>query len=231
MQSFLGSGHVNTEKIVEIYTQTNRYTVPIHEFLRAVIYGDQAHYDPTRSYVGNVFDIVTPDPKEHFILPLALSQLDSWSGPGSQNGFIETSALYDRMQGMGYTPYQIDAALVRAHRHGLIETAARRAPEPGRELPPSVRITSVGAYHLHRLTHMFTYLDAMIVDTPIIDRAIRETITNVLAIDERLERAKLFCNYLDAQWATIPSIAGPFSWPHCSNAVRSDIEWISGRRT
>ena len=176
--------------------------------------------------MANVFNILTPDPKEHFILPIALSQLDSWSGSGSQNGFVETTLLYDRMQGLGYTPNQIDAALVRAHRHNLVETAARRAPEPGRELPPSVRITSVGAYHLHRLTHMFTYIDAMIIDTPIIDRETRESITNTLSIEERLERASLFCNYLDAQWKSVPEAAGPFNWPQCSKDICSDIERI-----
>jgi hypothetical protein len=69
----------------------------------------------------------------------------------------------------------------------------------------------------------------MIIDTPIIDRDVRERIKNTLAIEERLERARIFCNYLDTQWKAVPQMAGPFNWPRCSNDVRADIGRINER--
>jgi hypothetical protein len=68
VQRFLGSGHVDTQKIIDIYTETRSYIIPIHEFLRAVIYGDEAHYDPSRSYFANLFDVSSLDGREHFLL-------------------------------------------------------------------------------------------------------------------------------------------------------------------
>jgi GTPase SAR1 family protein len=226
VQGFLGSGHVDTEKIVSIYSRNQSYRVPLHEFLRAVIYGDSAHYDPTRSYVANLFDLSSIDPKEHFLLPLLLSQLSRWTGPGIENGFVEASALYERLQGMGFTPEQIDSALARGTRHRLVETAARRPIEPGHELPAAFRITSVGVYHGQRLASMFAYVDAVIVDTPILDRRYRELTHDVPTLAERFARARLFCEYLDEQWQTTPESAGPFQWPQASATIRREVDRI-----
>lgn len=226
VQMFFGSGHVDTEKIVEIYNRTGRYTIPLHEFVRAVTYGDTVHYDPTQSYICNVFDISTPDPKEHFLLPLIIGHLEHWVGPGMRNGFVETARLYDNLQSSGYTPEQIDASLSRAQQHNLIETSARRTLEPGHNLPPSIRATTVGVYHVRRLCKLFAYVDAMIVDTPIIDRSVREQLTNAWSITERVYRAELFCGYLDKQWAAVSDASGVFSWPLVAAELRDEIRRI-----
>ena len=64
---FVGSGNVDTGKILEIYRKSGSYTVPLHEFLRAVIYGDQRDYDPRASEITNLFDIRSTDGKETFL--------------------------------------------------------------------------------------------------------------------------------------------------------------------
>lgn len=231
VQRFLGSGHVDTQKIIDIYKATKHYNIPLHEFLRAVIYGDEAHYDPSRSYVANLFDVSSLDAKEHFLLPIILSQLDSWNSSGihTHSGFMETAQLYDQIQGVGFTPEQIDSALIRAYNHNLIEATARRSLEQGKDLPPSIRITSVGAYHLYRLSQMFTYIDAMIVDTPILDNQFRDRISNVLPIESRLERALIFCDYLDTQWKQVAPNRSSYSWSQSVMVIRSEIKSIKTR--
>jgi hypothetical protein len=47
--AFIGSGHVDAEKILEIAEEYGGNVIPIHEFMRAVIYGDFEHYDPEPS--------------------------------------------------------------------------------------------------------------------------------------------------------------------------------------
>jgi hypothetical protein len=230
VQNFFGSGHVDTEKIIKIFAADGDYFIPLHEFLRAVIYGDSAHYDPTRSYVANLFDVSSADPSEHFILPIALAMLADWTGHGMRNGFVETELFYDRMQGLGFRPEQVDGAMVRGHRHNLLETSARRTPEPGAALPPSLRVTSVGLYHVRRLVNLFTYLDAVIVDMPIFDPSVREHVNDEFNILNRLDRAQTICAYLDKVWQQMPSKKTAFSWPKSSAAIRSDIEWIGKRQ-
>lgn len=226
VQSFFGSGHVNTQKIVEIQRQSSGYLIPLHEFLRAVIYGDTVHYDPTRSYVANLYDVSTFDPKEHFLMPIGLSVLATWTGSGIQNGFVETGAFYERMQGMGYTAEQVDHLLVRAYRHKLIEMSGRRTPEPGSDMPPSLRATTDGVYHAEKLACLFNYVDAIIVDVPIFDPKVRENLRDTQDIEERLSRAETFCRYLDEAWLLMNESAGPFSWPNTSRAIRSEINRV-----
>lgn len=71
---FIGSGHVDTGKILDIFKVQGSYLVPLHEFIRAVTYGDHEHYSPGASEIMNLFDISTPDGREHFLSPILLAQ-------------------------------------------------------------------------------------------------------------------------------------------------------------
>jgi hypothetical protein len=90
-----------------------------------------------------------------------------------------------------------------------------------------VRITTIGAYTIHRLAGMFSYVDAMIVDTPIVTRAARSRIKNVDPIRDRLERAELFRQYLDAEWMPLDNKPHAFSWPQSSSNLRREIDRIT----
>lgn len=224
VKGFFGSGHVDTHKIIQIYEEQRRYTVPLHEFLRAVIFGDCEHFDSARSAVANVFDVSRNDPREHFLLPLCVGELARSGGEAGEGGFVETGRLYERIQGLGFTPEQIDSAIVRGCRKKLIETAARRIPEAGQGMPAALRATTVGIYHAEKLTRLFAYVDAMIPDTPILDRAHARKIRDVQDIIDRLERAEAFREYLDAQWERVGEARGIFDWPSASADLKTDIE-------
>ena len=56
VKGFLGSGHVDTEKIIQTF-EDGGYIIALHEVLRAVIYGDSIHYEPDRSPIANLFDL------------------------------------------------------------------------------------------------------------------------------------------------------------------------------
>ena len=224
IEEFFGSGHVNTRKIIDLAPAG--YTIPLHEFLRAVIYGDWTYYDPQKSPIANIFDVPTFEGKEHFLIPLALSFLETPSGPNVDEGFVETSFLYEQLQGLGFIPDQIDAAFVRAHRAKLLETSARRVPIPGQQMPPAVRVTQPGVYHLRRLSCEFAYIDAVIIDTPIFDTGLRQLMKRDANIFDRLERAERFCDYLDRQWAAFDGLETVFQWPLTSAALRNQIIYI-----
>ena len=224
VRQFFGSGHVDTKKIVEIYEKQRRYDVPVHEFVRAIIYGDARRYDPDRSPFANLFDLSQADPKEHFLLPLTLGFLSLHAkSPASEEGFVETDKVYEGLQGLGYMADQIDATIVRGCRKKLMETAARRIPKPGEEMPQALRVTTVGMYHYARLSRMFPYLDAVVVDTPILNRDLRGAIEDVDNIADRLVRAEVFCEYLDSQWSRF-GYSGPlFDWKAASADLRGQI--------
>ncbi len=227
IKGFFGSGHVDTQKIFKNYEATGSYIVPLHEFLRAVIYGDAEHYDPEKSPIANLFDLSQLDSKEHFILPLIIGTLISLGGTGIEEGFVETSKVYSQLQGLGFTPEQIDMAIIRGHNKKLLETSARRIPQRGQVMPDCLRATTVGIYHVTRLCCQFSYIDAIIVDTPILDNKIRDRIVNSHDISIRINRAKEFCSYLDNRWDDLKAVGSLFDWNSVSTEIKGHIERIT----
>ena len=218
--AFIGSGHVDAEKILNA-AGSGSYNIPIHEFTRAVTFGDFEHYDPTASPVVNLFDISSPDGKEHFLLGNILGFIQR-SGDIGAEGFVEAAKIYDFCQSLGFVPSQIDFALERARFKNLLETTPRFSAGP----PESYRITTAGAYTFKQLPKEFSYVDAMIVDTPIVDTEYRTRIVNVEHIGLRLDRMGLFIKYLDKQYSALKSKPVVFDWPSVSRTIQSTVNHV-----
>jgi hypothetical protein len=200
----------------------------LHEFLRAVVFGDNAYYDSNRSPIANLFDISSNDPKEHFLLPLLIGMIHSLGSSGSNGGFVETAVIYEHFQGLGFTADQIDEALVTSTRKKLIETTARLIPQPGQIMPHTLRVTTLGLYHISRLSSRFEYVDAVIIDTPVLEPDVRELICDVFDIDSRLDRAEYFRDYLDTQWSAMNLQGLGFDWSNVSINLKWEINRIRG---
>jgi hypothetical protein len=222
VRSFFGSGHVDTLKIVSAF-RAGGYTIPIHEFQRAIIYGDDIHYDPNRSPVANVFDISGLDGREHFLQPILLDYLRKPTASRSAEGFYLIPAVYEYLQQLGFTPEQIDIGVVRLYKKRLIETSARRIPEPGSSNNYAIRITTAGLYHLDGLLTTFTYYDAVVVDTPILNKYFRERIREAYSLEERLQRASVFMEYLGACWTEVSQDTA-LNWEEKATVVKELVE-------
>jgi hypothetical protein len=228
VQAFIGSGHVNTKEMLTIFRETGFYTVALHQFLRAVTYGDYEDYSPNMSEIVNLFDISTPDPREHFLSAVLLDRLDRWSRTSQTSGFVSISDVYTFLQSLGYQPSQVRWHLERLLRRNLIEQASKTRDITDLRVP-FLRITSVGAYYVKRLISMFAYVDAMVVDTPITDAAWRTKIAQAYGVKERLNRAEVFVNYLDSAWQQGDSGANAFDWKVASSLIRRDIQYVNGK--
>jgi hypothetical protein len=226
---FVGSGHVNNSKILSILDASGRYTLPLHEFLRAVAIGDNEHYDPSTSPLANMFDISSDDGTEHFLLPNVISLL--LSAGGADEGYVSTSSLYTSVQNLGFKPAQIDGGISRAVRFRLVETYPR-VPGSG-EVRDAIRIrvTTAGAYMVKRLAMEFSYVDAVIVDTPIVHAGYREKIRDEQTISGRLARAREFIAYLDGEYEALQSrtASGPFDWLGVRQQLLSSVEDLEAR--
>ncbi|MDG7001989.1 MAG: hypothetical protein JRN15_23055, partial [Nitrososphaerota archaeon] len=207
LMTFIGSGHVNAEKILNIAREQGYYTISIHEFMRAVIFGDFEHYDPSASPVANAFDISSPDGKEHFLLPNILAFVDR-TGRSVQEGFVEAEKVHQFCQSLGFFPAQIEISLKRALDRRLLEASPQFSEDP----PLAYRITTVGSYTYKELPHFFSYLDAMTVDTPIVDRDVRANLIDSRLLPDRLNRGELFRKYLDAQHMPLNEKSFAFDW-------------------
>jgi len=227
LTSFVGSGHVDTRKILEIKLTRGSYYVPLHEFLRAVIYGDNEYYSPDSSFVANVFDVVSTSQPEHFLMPYMIDYcLRSSQSSVADKGFIPEDDIYSYLRNLGYQDPQILPALSRAEKAKLLDFAS-----PDLSSPARVRITQRGAYVLRKLIPTFVYFDAVVTDTPIIDDGFREIVWDVKSVDDRLERARHFAGYLDTCWEETPRVEGGFDWSYVSEQVWHDFDVVEARLT
>jgi len=222
--TFLGSGHVDTPAIAQGQRE-GEYTIPLHQFLRAVIYGDARHFDPSRSLVGNLFELVFVDPKEHFLMPVMLGAMTSLKQSAGRGGFVEVDTVASILQNRGFHPEQIDRCMERALAKNLLQP---RLGDPERD-SRAIRLTTVGAYHFGPLVRQFTYVDSIIVDTPILDPDVRSRIVDVERIGERLDRAAVFVEYLDTQWVEGCLATDVFDWPSVGASLKCNIAEIRRR--
>ena len=230
IRTFVGSGHANTTKMLDIYRETGRYNVAFHEFVRAVIYGDYRDYHPGFSEITNLFDISGTDGREHFLAPIVLAYLGLESQASGSSGYVPAESIYKYTQHLGFQPAKISGVLGRLLKNKLVETQTKRAPSGALESQDLYyRITTIGSYYYQKLVGMFTYVDAMVVDTPVVDRAVRERIGDEGTILGRLDRAEEFRQYLDSQWRNIESAVEVFNWRHLSSKLNSEISFIKSR--
>ncbi len=227
VKGFFGSAHVDTQKIVKIVDEDGCYNIPVHEFLRAICYGDTIYYDPNRSPIANLFDVRTADQREHFLMPLIITFLIKNSDTG--DGFVEMGKLYDHIQGLGFSPEQIDLAITRGYDKKLLETSARQIPVAGQVQPFALRVSTAGHYHVSQLCNRFVYIDAVVVDTPIFDNNIFRQLEPLAAewqIMPRLERAEIFRNYINMVAAKMELTKHGFNWNLQSALLDADIRSI-----
>lgn len=218
---FIGSPNVDAEKIIEIMNEEGRYRIPLHEFTKSALLGEYSHYNPDTSIAMNVYDISSPDPKEHFLTPIIIALLDKAGEFHDNDGFFQTNDIFEQLQGLGFTVDQITSSLRRCTNKKLIEASQRVTFEEDvngvliGDMPDSFRIASVGAYHLKRWLSVFSYLDAMVFDTPILDKDVREELAkelNSLSIDSRYKRAVWFKSYLNKVWSEMSNKPSYFNF-------------------
>ncbi len=190
----LTSGLLDTKKILRAIKESGGYTIPDFEALKTLLFGDYSQYDPRSSVFLNLFDIFCDDEKEHFFRILALEYLSRFDENSDNEGFIFADDLKVYMQS-----YYFTGEVYLKHMHALVEAkcvAAQDFRDEDGEGRSTFRLRSRGRFHLYEMTKSFVYLDAMIIDTPIVDSEVRKRMKTEGSIEERLTRASEFSDYL-----------------------------------
>jgi hypothetical protein len=206
VRRFIGNPNVEAEKIVSIKEAAGTYTIPPHEFSKAAILGDYSHFIADTSLAMNLFDVVSADRKEPFLSIMIVAFLMSDGTWKDRDGFAPTSSINEEMRRWGFSPAQTEKSLRGLTNKRLIETTERMTFEEDLtgfigDIPDGFRLTSIGACHLRRWVGYFAYLNAMVVDTPIFDETVRDSMIEKLdsfEIADRYQRTLAFRNYLSA---------------------------------
>ncbi|MEO4039344.1 hypothetical protein V3N95_08750 [Micrococcaceae bacterium Sec6.3] len=224
---FIGSGHVDTGKIIAIERDSpGSYRIPVHEFLRAIMYGDNEYYNPASSPVANVFILDRPQFRCHFLIPIILDFISRHGAVKGSSGYVASEQLYNYLQRLGYEVGECDFALNSMARYRLIEAPLSNfdAKQTDR-----ARITTVGNYTLTNLIAMFTYLDAVVVATPILSLEAKSKIDVVYTIADRLNRVETFRAYLDDAWNAAALDGAEWAWTATSGKLQQDVDRVRSR--
>ncbi len=193
VRQMITSKHLNTSKILDEIP--NGYRIPDFEAIRALIFGDHLHYDPSRSIFVNVFDTTHADPIEHFSRFLALHYLNRALTGSPSFGFCAVSGVEQYLCQLGYSAEHALHTVQFLHDKSCAESRV-----PGLTWTKNVtqlRITTLGRYHVNQLVRTFMYVDAVVIDTPILDARIRDSVEDARDIFERVARAREFVEYLN----------------------------------
>ncbi len=225
VRTMITARHLDTTKII---AKLNRaYRIPEHEALRAMIFGDFHHYDPSQSVFINLFDINRADQMEHFGRILVLAYLRRQSVDTASQGFCRTEGLIQYLCQMGFSEeharltveFLHDKKCCESRVHGLL----------WKEIHDELRITSLGAYHINELAVQFQYVDAMIVDTPVLDEAVRRKMVDSQSISERLNRVVAFIEYLDTCSSSLKDRDAISLWKDVHTRLVADVEQVRWR--
>jgi hypothetical protein len=194
------SRHLDTHKIISILDSSGDYTLAAHETLRALIFGPYIHFDSRASLFTNLFDISHADPTEHFSRVFLLDYCHRHANSVANHGFIPVTTLQEYMAALGYSAnHVIESLSILVERNCLEGKDDFQGNEETAVLGTDVRITSLGSFHITTLVRTEEYMDAITVDTPILDDAVRASVRDVQDIRSRLKRARVFAAYLERQ--------------------------------
>lgn len=211
VKGFIGNPNVDAEKIILIMTKEDGYLIPLHEFSKAALLGTYSHYNPDSSVAYNLFDVTHPDKKEHFLSAFIISFLEKPAHKSDKNGFVNSDDLFEEVQALGFAPEQIEMCIKKLVNKKLIENQRRITFDEDEcgvsdDLLPKYRITTIGAYHIKKWIYTFSYLDAMVFDTPIFNETAKDGLMeNIESFDicHRFIRADKFKKYLLSCWREI----------------------------
>lgn len=220
ISKFIGNSNVNSDNIIKIYKEEGSYRIPLHEFSKAALIGDYSYFNEDTSFAMNLFNIINPDEKEYFLNSIILSFLSSDFSIKDNDGFVSYHCILKELSNIGYNNEQVDFSLKKLSNKKLIESMARVSYERTKhmainDMSNGYRITSIGAYHINNWIASFSYLDAIIVDTPILDDEIRIKLIALISsfeINERYEKSLLFRDYLTQIWKKIQIQIPYFNW-------------------
>ena len=189
--------------------------------------GEYNHYYGSESPFINLFDIIHDQQMEHYLAPCILHFLSRNSVQGPSRGFSRICDITAYLSGIGFSLKASDEVLRRLEGKQLIEPAiAIGERNYGQK---RLRITTLGSFHLYYLCHVFQYLDAMTLDTPICDSKTRKHMLDTMKIHERINRTKIFLDYLDGALNDLKDNVFVKFWKEHISKAHKEIKEIEQR--
>ena len=172
--SFLISGNTNISDMLikEPLAGQGRYQIAYHQLLKSIMLGEYRFYKSTRSHIANVFDFDPGLSDSHFnqlrILNYLFLKQNSESPIG--RGYIAIDELNIKAESVMISKKIIIDSILRMLKFNLV--ALDNQSNENIESASYITITLSGVFYLQNLVKNFTYLNNILIDTPISDAKI-----------------------------------------------------------
>jgi len=221
VRELLMSNHLDTVTAMKHIKEGRNYLLNENETLAALLFGPYVQYEPTSAIFTNLFHIARSDPTEHFARLFLLEFFHRHAVAGENFGFVTMSQARAYMAQLGYTDIAIDDAIGALTDKSCIE--GRDISDEHPVLGDEVRATGLGRFHISTLVRKFAYLDATVVDTPVLDPKARTTLQDAKRPREKLKRARDFLRYLDWAASELPQANSRKVWEDISGSLANNI--------
>jgi hypothetical protein len=203
VRNFLTSGHVRADFALKKYLNREEFfSFPIHEVFKGAMLGPWKHYKEERSEACNLFDSKIPSARL-LLLRFYLLKYLFIKAHDSQTTSIKVSELIDLFSKIGASESDICFNLNSLKKFELLNS--KDASPINKE--SIVYITLSGAYYISYLSQVICYHDAVMMDTPIYDDQVFDSLVSlshaiehehsiVKRLELRRDRNICFLNYL-----------------------------------
>ncbi len=207
LETFLTSGHTNTEEYIKMYLTNGQYIIPYHAFVRSISLGDFKYYHSDKSLFINIMEIDNDGFYSHFTKLRVLKYLSERITVSSLAGagFLEIEAtfndfkyIFNNIDSFKQTLNILLSKRLIATENGYIDNCYNSK---------YIKISSAGYYYLNYLINEFSYLERLCEDTSVSSneyfKALEEITLKIENMSKsnnqmklRVERVNIFLEYL-----------------------------------
>ena len=211
-REFLEFGYSEPSKALEAYKDGQRYILPQHEAIRAIMLGNHAVYDGEYSVIGNIFDTRRDRDSEQFLKLFVLQYLVLRAS--EKNEFEDVNVILDALHRIGFGEGIALSVLTQLHTERYIVTQTER---PVRK-EGAIMASRLGGRFLREYLTELAFLENFAMDTYISDRDVWEKLREltvkvhaernvVKRLRYRIQRAKTFYEYVCDRLQKVVNIA------------------------
>ncbi|MDD2540997.1 MAG: hypothetical protein PHH28_08125 [Desulfuromonadaceae bacterium] len=198
--SFIYSGNTYVEEMFSKYKDSGTYQLSYHQLIKSIMLGEYRHYSQERSHVMNIYDFdysITDSPFHLLrILKYLLDNANKKSQVG--RGFVEIGKIVEVFESISIRKNVVIDSMVRLSGFNLIEYDNQSRTNI--DNATYAKLTAAGKYYYEVLCNEFTYLDLVMVDTPLSDDILNNTLIKEIynnELENRIVKVRMFIDYLE----------------------------------
>jgi len=208
-REFLARGYTDPAKALRTYQSKGNYTLPKQEAFRAILLGNQSVYSEKYSVIGNPLDSRLGRSNGELLRLFVLSALVKLNSENGSN-FLDGPTIRERLNSIGYSETDTLDVLSDLCKLRFIHTSSHGKASLASSYYPS----RLGGHIVRNLLADFTFVENVMMDTFISDKAtwdklkgLSQAITEernvVEKIKLRVDRAKVFYEFMESQYEPI----------------------------